>query len=163
VLLALLVVLLALVLVATLAFAALTFATLSLLTLTTFAFTALALVIAACTNNDATQVIPPAVVGMLDTTAPMYDDGQVQIYQVSSPITLPMRRPNNGEAPQGKVAPYPGTPFLLATDTRVTVRFTLSNLDNVKHTVELLVDPWNEFVAYHPGLVVGTEETTPNL
>jgi hypothetical protein len=128
-----------------------------------FAFIPLALMFAACTNNDGTQVIPPVVVGMLGTMAPTYDDGETQMYQVSSPVTLPMRRPNQGEIPSGTVDPYPRNPFLLASDTQVTVRFTLSNLDNVKHSIELLVDPWNEFVYYVPGVVVGDEETTPNF
>jgi hypothetical protein len=117
----------------------------------------------ACANDGETQVIPPVVLGMTETTAPAYDDGEMQIYESFLPVPLPLRRPSDDERPKGKADPYPRPPFHLASDTRITVRFTLSNLEDKQHTVELLVDPWNEFVRYSPGVVVGDEMTTPNL
>lgn len=112
---------------------------------------------------DEEQVIPPVVMGMLETTAPTYDDGQVQIYEVHVPVDLPLRRPTEAEQTSGSSPPYPRPPFHLAEDTKITGRFTLSNLDNVQHTVELLVDPWNEFRRYVPGVQVEDEMTTPNF
>jgi hypothetical protein len=119
--------------------------------------------IAACANDGETQVIPPVVLGMLETTAPTYDDGQVQIYESYLPVPLPLRRPGDGERPTGNADPYPRPPFHLAGDTRITARFTLSNLEDKPQTVELLLDPWNEFVRYSPGAVVDDEATTPNF
>lgn len=116
-----------------------------------------------CANSGETQVVPPVVLGMPETAAPTYDDGQMQIYETHLPVPLPLRRPADGERPSGQADPYPRPPFQLAADTRITARFTLSNLENKPHTVELLVDPWNEFVRYAPGVVVGDEATTPNL
>ncbi len=116
-----------------------------------------------CANDGESQVIPPIVLGMLETTPAAYDDGQVQIFEVHLPVELPLRRVGNGEVSGGALPPYPRTPFHLAKDTRVTARYTLSNLENVPHVVELLVDPWNEFVRYEPGVVQDDEETTPNL
>lgn len=123
---------------------------------------ALSLSFAGCATDEQ-QVIPPVVLGMLDTMGPTYDDGQVQIYETHIPVELPLRRPDDAERPQGKVDPYPRAPFHLATDTKITARYTLSNLDNEQHTVELLVDPWNEFVRYVPGVQQGDEETIPNF
>ena len=117
----------------------------------------------ACNGTSNDQVTAPTVVAMLDTVAPAYDDQEVQIYQVSSPVELPIRRPDDSERASGKVDPYPRPPFDNANDVRTTVRFTLTNLDDAPHTVELLLDPWNEFVRYQPGFVVGDEATTPNL
>lgn len=116
-----------------------------------------------CADDGETQVIPPVVLGMQETTPPTYDDGQMQIYESYLPVPLPLRRPGEGEAPSGDVDPYPQAPFHLAGDTRITARFTISNLEDKQHTVELLIDPWNEFVRYSPGVVVGDEETTPNF
>ena len=126
-----------------------------------FGFSMFAL--AACASDDGTQVIPPVVLGMTDTMAPAYDDGQVKIYETYSQIALPLRKPTNDEIPKGQVDPYPRAPFHLASDTRITVRFTLSNLDNNQHTIELLLNPWNEFVRYNPGVIVNDEATTPNF
>jgi len=119
---------------------------------------------AGCASSDEEQVIPPVVLGMLETTGPTYDDGQVQIYEVYLPVELPMRRPTDEERPPGgRVEPYPRQPFHLASQTRITARFTISNLEDKQHTVELLVDPWNEFVRYRPGVTVDEEMTTPNF
>lgn len=119
----------------------------------------------ACVNNDANQVTPPVALGMSKTIAPFYSDQQITIYQVETPVTLPVRRPTDGEAKAlGKADPYPRAPFLHADDLRVEIRFTLSNLDDEAHSVELLVDPWNEFVRYKPGVqVVSDEQTIPDF
>ncbi len=117
----------------------------------------------ACSNSGETQVIPPVVLGMLETSAPTYDDGQMQIYETYLPVPLPLRKPTDSEVPKGASDPYPHPPFELASDTRITARFTISNLEDKPHTVELLLNPWNEFVRYSPGVVVGEEATTPNF
>lgn len=125
---------------------------------------ALALSFAACSNEDEKEVMPPFVVGMENDLAPTFDDGETQIFQVSREVRLPFRRPEGDERPTGQAPPYRRPPFHLASDSRITVRFTLSNLDDAQHTVELLVDPWNEFVRYVPGTQqVREDETIPNL
>jgi hypothetical protein len=116
-----------------------------------------------CADQGETQVVPPVVLGMLETAAPTYDDGQMQIYEAYQPVELPLRRPSDDERPKGASDPYPRPPFHMASDTRITARFTLSNLEDKPHVVELLVNPWNEFVRYEPGVVVDEEATTPNF
>lgn len=124
----------------------------------------LALVLVACSNEGEKEVLPPFVVGMENDIAPTYDDGETQIYQVSRELRLPFRRPEDGERPSGQAPPYRRPPFHVASESRITVRFTLSNLDDRQHVVELLVDPWNEFVRYVPGSQqVREDETVPNL
>src|SRR4051794_17280127 len=98
-----------------------------------------------CANEGETQVIPPVVLGMTETTAPAYDDGEVQIYESYLPVPLPLRRPTDEERPKGDADPYPRPPFHVAGDTRITARFTISNLEDKPHNVEMLLDPWNEF------------------
>ena len=123
----------------------------------------LGVLVAACAESDDKEVIPPVVLGMLQTTAPAYDDGEQKIYEVSRQVPLPYRRPEDAERPKGQQDPYPRKPFHVTKDSRVTVRYTLTNLDDQKHDVELLIDPWNEFVRYVPGFNVGDEATVPNL
>ena len=124
----------------------------------------LGLAAAACAGEDEKEVLPPVVLGMLETAAPTYDDGQQQIFQVGREVRLPYRRPDDAERPRGDQDPYPRPPFHVAADTRVTVRYTLSNLEDRQHVVELLIDPWNEFVRYVPGVAtVRQDEVLPNL
>lgn len=132
-------------------------------TLLTCIVAACALGTGACASREQDLVMAPEVFGMTETTAPIYDDGQMQIFQVTHPIELPIRGPRDGERPGGDAAPYPQYPYLRSEDVRITVRFTLSNLEDKENLVELLVDPWNEFVRYVPGIVVTEEEALPNL
>ncbi len=98
--------------------------------------------------------------------APYYSDGNLTLYQAQIPVALPVRKPRNGEdqgaAPAG--APYPHAPFLSADDESIEVHYTLSNVDDTQHDVWLLIDPWNEFVRWLPGVtVVSDDETIPNF
>jgi hypothetical protein len=123
-----------------------------------------ALLLAACANEDAGTVQPPVVLGMTPSVAAYYSDAQLTLYEVQKPVPLPVRPPTDAEkAALGKQDPYPRAPYLLASDLRIEVHYTLSNLDDVGHDVELLFDPWNEFVYWSPGVtVVSDEVTTPN-
>jgi hypothetical protein len=120
---------------------------------------------AACSNSGDDQVTKPVSVGMTSTIAPYYADGQITLYQAQTPVALPVRKPTSadalGAAPKG--TPYPHAPFLTAQDESVEVHYVLSNVDKVSHNVWLLIDPWNEFVRWKPGVtVVSDEETIPN-
>ena len=119
--------------------------------------------VGACANNDANQVTAPVVLGMTQDLAPAYDDGETQMYEVRIPVALPIRKPTDTDL-QGlpKADPYPRGPYLKESDLRLEVRYTLSNLDDQPHDVQLLLDPWNEFVRYKPGILVQEENTQPN-
>jgi hypothetical protein len=121
--------------------------------------------VGACATTDDNQVTQPAVVGITDKVPPIYDDGQMTMYQVTTPVRLPMRMPNAEEAAAlGQMAPYPKEPFIKADDVRTEIRFTITNLDDKKHAIELLIDPWNEFVYYLPQVqVISDEEAQPDF
>jgi hypothetical protein len=84
-------------------------------------------------------------------------------------VTLPVRQPTSdeikalGAAPSG--TPYPRAPFLRAADESIEIQYVIANIDmTASHTVWLLIDPWNEFVRYRPGVtVVDNDVTVPNL
>ena len=122
------------------------------------------MLVAACADSNDNVVLAPVVLGMQDTIAPTFDDGQTQTYQVEREVKMPFKQPAASEVPKGTLAPYPRMPYHVASDSRTTVRFTLTNLDDKPHNVELLVDPWNEFVHYVPGTTaVRDDETLPNF
>lgn len=118
----------------------------------------------ACVDTEDNQVVGPAIVGMSQKTAPFYTDGEVTLYQVQIPVPLRMRSPGDLErATLLPMPPLPRTPFVAIDDVEVTVRFTLANLDDAPRTVELLVDPWNEFVRYRPVIQASNEEAIPDF
>jgi hypothetical protein len=62
--------------------------------------------------------------------------------------------------------PYPHSPWVTTDELRVQLSYTLTNLDEGEHVVEVLVDPWNEFASYYPGLMLEDAEEgayVPNL
>jgi hypothetical protein len=124
-------------------------------------------VAAACSNGNADQVTGPVDLGMTSRMAPYYSDGNLTLYEAQRPVALPVRKPSAtelkalGPAPAG--TPYPRSPFLTADDANVEVRFTITNADSMAHAVWLLIDPWNEFVRWRPGVtVVDGDVTAPN-
>ena len=118
-----------------------------------------------CANNDDNQVNQPTELGMTSTMAPYYSDQETTLYQAQVPVQLPIRQPTPGElGALGPMAPYPHAPYLSSTDERVEIRFTISNIDDQPHNIEVLLDAWNEFDRYKPGIqVVSDEQSTPDF
>ena len=118
---------------------------------------------AGCNATSDDQVTSPTVLGMTASLAPAYNDGEEMIFQVKTPVALPYRKPTAAEtAALGPEDPYPHFPFLQKSDSRVNIRYTLSNLDTTPHVVTLMLDPWNEFVRWVPGLVLGDDDSIPD-
>jgi hypothetical protein len=118
---------------------------------------------AGCDATSDDQVTSPTVLGMTTSLTPAYNDGEQMIFQVKTPVSLPYRRPTAAEtAALGPQDPYPHYPFLQKSDSLVEIRYTLSNLDTTAHVVTLMLDPWNEFVRWVPGLVIQEDDSIPD-
>jgi hypothetical protein len=128
-----------------------------------------AMVSTGCSGDG--QVTHPSVAALNDTMAPYYQAGETTYYEVQVPVTMPMRAPNASE--QKQLGPAPAylasfgassAPWIKVDDVQTTVRFTLTNLDDAKHSFELLIDPWNPQVMYSPQIeIVSDEQTTPDF
>jgi hypothetical protein len=123
---------------------------------------------AACSQSSNFQTTAPVDLGMTASMAPYYTDQEVTIFEAQIPVALPVKLPSASDlaslaaTPAG--TPYPHAPWLTAADESVEVHYTLNNIDTTEHTVWLLIDPWNEFVRWNPGVsVVSDEETVPNF
>jgi hypothetical protein len=125
--------------------------------------------VGACSNSNepGDQITAPIDLGMTDKMTPYYQDENITIQEAQLPVQLPVRKPlpvdlkGLGAAPKG--TPYPRAPYLVAGDESIEVHYTISNLDSQQHAVWLLIDPWNEFVRWDPGVtIVSDEETEPN-
>jgi hypothetical protein len=126
---------------------------------------AVAFVALGCSSQADKATYDPIALGMQSTGAAFYDDGAMQIYEAKRPVSLPIVSPSDAERASlsTPVAPYTRTPWITTGDVRVQMTWTLSNLDGQPHNIEILVDPWNEFVRYVPAVSVGEEEVVPDL
>src|SRR5689334_6831240 len=105
-----------------------------------------------CGSKGENKTYDPVALGMTSADMPFYDDGDTQLFEVKRPVSLPILPPTEAQRATltAPVAPYERTPWITRHDVRVQVSWTLSNLDDVEHNVEILVDPWNEFARYEP-------------
>ena len=123
--------------------------------------------LAACSNSSSDQVTSPDDLGMTSTMMAYYSDENLTMYEVQTPVPFPVRKPSAEDSkalgPAPSKTPYPHAPFLLASDESIEVHYTISNVDDQDHAVWMLIDPWNEFVRWNPGVtIVDDDETSPN-
>ena len=125
--------------------------------------------LAGCNDTSEERTLPSVQVAMDQTIAPVYDDPEMQLYEVRLGVQLPILAPSAEERARldaQEMVPYGTAPWVRLEDVRLQLSWTLTNLDEEAHTVEVLVDPWNEFAKYFPGLrLVDAEngEYVPNL
>jgi hypothetical protein len=129
----------------------------------------LAVLSVGCSAQDHQESLPIVQVGMTKDVAPIYDDGEMQIFEVKKGTAFPILAPTDatrGELNSIEMEPYGRRPWVTTDDIDVQVTWTISNLDDEEHVVEMLVDPWNEFGRYYPGLQLtdpDNEEYMPNF
>jgi len=115
----------------------------------------LAALTAGCGGDNHQESLPILQVGMTKDVAPIYDDGETKIFEVKKGVQFPILQPDPAteqQLGQKDTEPYGRMPWIKVDDVDVQVSWTISNLDDEQHVVELLVDPWNEFGRYYPGL-----------
>jgi hypothetical protein len=116
-----------------------------------------------CGDQEHQESLPILQVGMTKDVAPIYDDGEMQIFEVKKGTAFPILAPSDvtrGELNRLDVDPYGRQPWVTTKDIEVQVTWTISNLDDEEHVVELLVD------RYYPGLQLtdaDNEEYMPNF
>jgi len=134
-----------------------------------FAVALAAAALGGCGEEETQRTLPSVQLAMDRTVAASYDDIEEQIYEVRARVPLPILAPTPTEASSlagESMEPYPHAPWLTIDEMKVQLSYTLTNLDDEEHVVEILVDPWNEFASYYPGLLaVDPEEGEyiPNL
>ena len=116
------------------------------------------LAMAACSPNTPAK----------NCTPPFYDDGELTLYQAQLPVSLPIRRPTASDSSKlaGRVGPFNHHPWVTTDDVKVQVTWTLANMDagdTGRHTVEVRLDPWNEFGRYQPGIEVQGDNAVQDL
>jgi hypothetical protein len=116
----------------------------------------------ACGSQEKARNLDPEQVGLTPDTPPIFEDDESQLFEVKRGLQFPILAPNAGEQNAlnaAVVEPYGRKPWITNQDVKVQLTWTISNLDDDQHVAELLIDPWNEFGRYYPGMnLVNAEE-----
>jgi hypothetical protein len=106
-------------------------------------------------------------VALTATTEPAVASDQGGIYIVETHAELPIRNPSSTEladlntgVKHYKDLPFSRLPWVERGELELQVDFTLSNLDNAAHDIDVTINGANEFFEYIPG-VVEVEEEAP--
>ena len=126
---------------------------------------ACALLALGCGDGD-TRRLSPVSVALAETVPPIYDDGELTIYEAKTSLMLPVIAPSDaqmtrlGEEPSD---PFERQPWVTRDDVGVQVTWTLSNLDPDDRNVWVMIDPYNEFGRYEPAIVVTDDQAVRDL
>jgi hypothetical protein len=122
-----------------------------------------------CGSKEQDRNLQPVQVGMTQSVQPVFDDGETKLFEVKKGLQFPIIKPDQASQSalgKQKVEPYGREPWITTDDVKVQLTWTLSNLDDTQHSIEVLVDPWNEFGRYYPGMQLADAEEQkfePNL
>ncbi|HEY8944448.1 MAG TPA: hypothetical protein VIM73_09300 [Polyangiaceae bacterium] len=128
-----------------------------------------ALLLAGCGEDESQRTLPSIQLAIAPSVAPFYDDGELALYEVRRLVPLPILAPTESQRAALETEPPPPfvrNPWITLDDVRVQLSWTLTNLDDEPRRVEVLIDPWNEFARYSPGLMIVDAqdgEAIPNL
>jgi hypothetical protein len=129
--------------------------------LSVFVVFACALSAAGCGSLEQSRNLQPEQVGLTPEVPPIFEDDESTVYEVKRGLQFPILDPSPAEANalnQEVVEPYGRKPWITNQDVKVQLTWTLSNLGEEQRTVELLIDPWNEFGRYYPGMTLTDAE-----
>lgn len=119
----------------------------------------------ACGDAE-TRRLPPVSVALVETLPPIYDDGELTIYEAKTRLMLPIIAPSDAQVARLSAEPtdpFERQPWVTHDDVGVQVTWTLSNLDAADRSVWVMLDPYNEFGRYEPAIVVTDDEAVRDL
>jgi hypothetical protein len=104
-------------------------------------------------------------VALTPETVPALETEEGGLYVVETHAEVPIRPPTASElsALQAGVSRYPGLPFprlpwVEREDFGILVDFSLSNLDDTTHDIDVIINGVNEFFEYVPGVIQQEDE-----
>lgn len=109
------------------------------------------------------------VVALTEDTAPVLETEESALYIVERRIDLPIRRPADSvlddlrQGAQGRDLPFDRLPWVERGDVETQIDFTISSLDDDAHDVGVIVNGYNEFHEYVPGVVEIDDEPVPDF
>jgi hypothetical protein len=119
----------------------------------------------ACSDGE-TRRLAPVSVALAETVPPVYDDGELTIYEAKTRLMLPIIAPSDAQLSRLSAEPsdpFERLPWVTHDDVEVQVTWTLSNLDATDRSVWVMIDPYNEFGRYEPAITVTDDEAVRDL
>src|SRR4051812_3654983 len=95
-----------------------------------------------CGNQEQARNLRPEQVGLTPDVTPVFDDGETQLFEVKRGMQFPIVQPTGEQEASlasQLVEPYGRMPWVTNKDSKVQLTWTLSNLDDKEHVVELLI------------------------
>jgi len=103
-------------------------------------------------------------VAITEDTAPALSiDEEAALFIVETRAELPVREPNPEEraALARTSTPFPRLPWVQRDDIAIQVDFTLTNLDDAPHNIDVILNGANEFHEYVPRVLMDEEQAIP--
>jgi hypothetical protein len=101
-----------------------------------------------------------------DTTPALEVEEEAALFIVETRAELPVRQPTSAElaALSGageRAQPFPRLPWVERDDIPIQVDFTLTNLDDRPHNIDVIINGANEFFEYVPRVIMDEEQAIP--
>ena len=98
-----------------------------------------------------------------DTAPALSVDDEAALFVVETRAELPVRAPTQSErsALARASAPFPRLPWVRRDDIAIQLDFTLTNLDDAPHDIDVIVNGANEFHEYVPRVLVDEDQAIP--
>lgn len=107
-------------------------------------------VLSGCTADSSLYLDSERLV--LEPSVPAnFDDGEVSWFEVRREIPFPLLPPTSEEEAQlarNPTPPWERSPWMTRDQLEVRLDWTVVNLEDQPQTVQVFVDPWNEFARY---------------
>jgi hypothetical protein len=108
-------------------------------------------------------------VAITEDTAAAFETEEGALYIVERRIDLPIRNPAESviadlqQGAEGRELPFPRLPWVERGDVETQIDFTISSLDDEPHQIGVVVNGYNEFHEYVPGVIEIEDEPVPNF
>jgi hypothetical protein len=108
-------------------------------------------------------------VAITEDTPAAFETEEGALYMVERRIDLPIRNPAESviadlqQGAQGRELPFPRLPWVERGDVETQIDFTISSLDDEAHQIGVIVNGYNEFHEYVPGVIEIEDEPVPQF
>lgn len=108
-------------------------------------------------------------VAITEDTAAAFETEEGALYIVERRIDLPISNPADSvftdltQGAEGRELPFPRLPWVERGDVETQIDYTISSLDDEAHDVGVIVNGYNEFHEYVPGVIEIEDEPVPQF